>query len=338
MKIAIVGGGVAGLSAAYDLLASGHAVTVFEAGEQTGGLAAGFKDTNWQWPLEKYYHHLFTSDKHIIALAEELGIKEELFFPRPITSVIYNGQIEPFDSPKAWIRFPGFNLLDVGRFGLVSAYLRFTNPWRSLEQYTADEWLRRWYGDKIYESVWRPLLIGKFGPYYQEVNMAWMWARLKVRSPRLGYFVGGFQAFVDALSEAVRDRGGEIRLSSPVRSIVPMQDERLEIAVESETIVVDRCLVTTSPALLNKMTDSLPESYRSKLLDLKHMGAAVLIIALRRQLLPQTYWLNLPSNSSIQTISIPNTMAAIILFTAAITWFPIITISIWTLTSWNLSS
>ena len=57
MRIGIVGGGIAGLTAAYDLLAAGHKVTVFEAGEQTGGLAAGFKDERWQWPLEKYYHH-----------------------------------------------------------------------------------------------------------------------------------------------------------------------------------------------------------------------------------------------------------------------------------------
>ena len=163
MNIAVVGAGIAGLSAAYDLLEAGHAVTVFEGSSQTGGLAAGFKDDRWEWPLEKYYHHLFTSDKHIIALTEELGIRDRLFFPRPITSVIYDDQIVPFDSPLAWIRFPGFNLFDIGRFGMVSAYLRFTSPWRSLEKVTADSWLRGKYGDKIYDTVWRPLLIGKFG-------------------------------------------------------------------------------------------------------------------------------------------------------------------------------
>jgi protoporphyrinogen oxidase len=297
MKIGIVGGGIAGLTAAYDLLAAGHKVTVFEAGEQTGGLAAGFKYERWQWPLEKYYHHLFTSDKHIIRLTGELGIKDKLFFPRPITSVVYDGQIQPFDSPKAWIRFPGFTSIDVARFGLVSAYLRFTNPWRSLEEHAADSWLRRWYGDKIYDTVWRPLLIGKFGPYYQDANMAWMWARLKVRSPRLGYFVGGFQTFVDTLSTAVLSRGGEIKLKSPARSIDPLQDGRLEIIVEGENFVVDRCLVTASPALLGKMTRALPETYQASLSSLKHMGAVVLILALRKQLMPETYWLNLPSDS-----------------------------------------
>ena len=134
MKIAIVGAGVAGLSAAYDLLNAGHQVTIFEAGSYTGGLAAGFRDDKWDWPLERYYHHLFRSDKEIIALVQELGMADKLFWPRPITSLFYQDQIVPFDSPKAWISFPGFNLIDVARFGLVSAYLRFTNPWRTLER------------------------------------------------------------------------------------------------------------------------------------------------------------------------------------------------------------
>ena len=299
MKVAVVGGGIAGLSAAYDLLAAGHQVTVYEAGKVTGGLAAGFKDEAWEWPLEHYYHHLFTSDKDIIGLVEELGFGDRLFFPRPVTSVIYRGEIVPFDSPKAWLTFPGFNLVDVARFGLVSAYLRFSNPWRSLERQTADAWLRRWYGDKIYETTWRPLLIGKFGPYYQEANMAWMWARLKVRSPRLGYFEGGFQAFVDRLTEAVRERGGEIQLNSPVQVIRPEnEDGRLSLTSGDVTATFDQCLVTTSPALLRKMAPDLPADYAGQLARLKSMGAVVLVLALKHRLMDKTYWLNLPANSA----------------------------------------
>ena len=297
LKFGIIGAGVTGLSAAYDLLQAGHEVTLFEAADHTGGLAAGFRDETWQWSLEKFYHHLFTSDKAIVGLVKELGIGDNLFFPRPITSVIHDGKIVPFDSPMAWIRFPGFNLLDVARFGLVSAYLRFSNPWRSLEKYTADEWLRRWYGDKIYETTWRPLLIGKFGPYFEEANMAWMWARLKVRSPRLGYFRGGFQMFIDSLTTSITKQGARIQLNSPIKAIMPVAEGRFSLDTNSELELFDRVLVTTSPELLRRMAPGLPPGYLGQLAELKSMGAVVLTLALREQLMPDTYWLNIPARS-----------------------------------------
>lgn len=298
MNIAIIGAGIAGLSAAYDLLKAGHRVTILEANAYAGGLASGFEDKQWQWPLEKFYHHIFQSDKAIIGLVEEIGFKKNLFFSRPTTSVVFNGRIEPFDSPLRWVTFPGFNLLDTARFGLVSAYLRFSSPWRSLEKETADSWLRRWYGDKIYERVWQPLLIGKFGPYYQQVNMAWMWARLHVRSPKLGYFKGGFQSFVDHLTAVVKNAGGEILFNSPVQQI-QADGGQIHLQVNGQSSRYDACLATTSPGLLSKLAPDLPADYLQQLLTLKHMGAVVLTLALERPFMPDelTYWLSIPSHS-----------------------------------------
>ncbi|UCC50626.1 MAG: NAD(P)/FAD-dependent oxidoreductase [Anaerolineaceae bacterium] len=299
MKIAIIGAGIAGLSAAFDLLADDHDVTLYEANSHAGGLAAGFRDEHWDWSLEKFYHHLFTSDKAIIKLVDEVGMSDQLFFPRPTTSVVYDNEIVPFDSPQRWITFPGFNLLDVARFGLVSAYLRFSKPWRKLEKETADSWLRRWYGNKIYETTWLPMLIGKFGPYYKEANMAWMWARLHVRSAKLGYFTGGFQAFVDTLAQAVRARRGEILTNCPVREIRTLDNGRLEVRTGSENEAFDLVLATTSPTQLARMAPFLPEDYLSQLASLKSMGAVVLTLALKHPLLNETntYWLNIPANS-----------------------------------------
>ena len=94
-----------------------------------------------------------------------------------------------------------YPLIDMVRFGMATLYLRLTPWWQPLEKVTAAEWTRRWYGPRLYELLWRPLLVGKFGEdNLNVVNMAWLWARLHARTTRLGTFIGGFQAFMDKLA------------------------------------------------------------------------------------------------------------------------------------------
>src|SRR5688500_1644796 len=100
MRFAVVGGGFAGLAAAYDLLRAGHDVTVFEAAPQVGGLASGFKDSGWEWSIERFYHHLFYSDRAMRALVEEAGAGDLLFYTKPTTAFwCAKHGAHPFDGP-----------------------------------------------------------------------------------------------------------------------------------------------------------------------------------------------------------------------------------------------
>lgn len=297
LRVAVIGAGPAGLAAAWDLARAGHAVTVYEAGERVGGLAAGFKDETWAWELEKFYHHWFESDKDLLALAEEIGVRQDVFFPRPKTSYWLDDKIYRSEMNASALRLP-LSPLGIIRLGLAGVFLKLTPNWRALEQVTADQWMRRWMGEEVYNKLWRPLLIGKFSTQYDQVNMAWMWARIKARTVRLGSFKGGFQAFLDALADAVRRQGAEVRLATPVTGIERVGDD-LHVHTSDGAQAFDRVLSTTSPALMLKHLPGVAETeYGRKAAALHSIGAVCVVLALKQSVLTDgTYWLNLPADS-----------------------------------------
>lgn len=306
-QIAIVGAGVGGMAAAFDLVRAGHQVTIFEASDQAGGLATGFKEPHWDWSVEKFYHHWFASDQHMLGLIDELGWRDRVIFPRPYTVMYHEGRFYPFDSILAALLFPGLGWgINKIRFGLVGLYLRLTNNWRALESETVDAWMRKWAGEKVFELMWEPLLIGKFSERYaRQVNMAWMWARLKARTTRLGTFQGGFQAFNDLFAARLQELGVRIEFSTPVQAITPVPEKKVQLTTAQGTQIFDQCLVTTSPALLARMAPELPQDYLHGLLELKSMGAVVMVLALKQRLSDKGYyWYNIPKSAGFPFLAV----------------------------------
>ncbi len=299
-QVAIIGAGAAGLAAAYDLSRAGTAVTIYEAGPEVGGLAAGFRDEGWEWTLEKFYHHWFANDDAVLGLVKELGAEDKLLFPRPITSLWLDGKIYQMDRPNivtANLRLPISWLAKI-RYGITGLYLRLFDRWQPMERVTADRWLRRTMGREAYERVWRSLLIGKFGPLYNQVNMAWFWARVYKRTPRLGTFQGGFQAFLELVAARDREQGVSICLNTPVERIEQRPEGGLTVTVAGESHHFDAVISTSSPLIMQRLAPDLPVAYRDQLGALKSMGAVVVILALKHQLLTDgTYWLSLPADN-----------------------------------------
>jgi protoporphyrinogen oxidase len=338
LKVAVIGAGAAGLAAAYDLTRAGYSVTVYEAGPAVGGLASGFKAPGWAWTLERFYHHWFASDSDVLNLIGEMGCGNKILFPTPQTAVYYKGKFYSLDGALStlfpgltWLdklpgsgavargvlvfKFPGLSFLDKIRYGGMGVYLVLTPWWKPLERVTAHEWLSRWAGQRGYRALWEPLLIGKFSEEnYRDVNMAWMWARIHKRTPRLGTYVGGFQAFFEALADKVREQGADIRLKCQISKITfPKESEsqtsssrmRLLIQATDGEAIYDAVIATTSPRLLTRLAPELPPSYTEQLFKLKSMGAVVLILALKHQLSEQgIYWHNLPKGEGFPFLAL----------------------------------
>lgn len=179
MKIGIVGGGIAGLTAGYRLVKQCHEVEIFEASNYVGGLAAGLQVAGTS--LEKYYHHLFTSDICIRSLVDELGIRSKLqWFPSQMGAA-YHSKLYKFGTPAQILQFSPLPFWERVWFGLIGLYLGKKDDWKEFENITAVEWMKSHCGPKTWSIIWEPLLKGKFGRYYDKVAMAWLWARIHTR-------------------------------------------------------------------------------------------------------------------------------------------------------------
>ena len=298
MKIGIIGAGAAGLAAAWDFAREGHDVTLYEAADRVGGLAAGFKDETWDWTLEKFYHHWFATDHDILALADEMGVRDRIIFPRPKTSYWLDGKpVRSEISPSAI--FLPLSLMSTLRMGLAGMAIKYAPRWQPFERVTADQWMRRWMGVEAYEKFFKPLLIGKFAEQYDQVPMSFMWARIVKRTLKLGTYTGGFQAFLDELAQQLRAQGVTIQLGARVEGIV-LREGKPALSIGGEPQTFDRVLSTTSPRLLLSMAEGLRDTpYGEQVAALKSIGGLCVVFALKQPLMPDdTYWLNLPATTA----------------------------------------
>lgn len=293
MKIAIIGAGFTGLSAAYRLSKEGHDVTVFERDAQPGGLAIGYQEKGWDWTLEAFYHHWFTNDQSILGLAKELNYP--VLIKRPKTSSLIDGKIFQLDSPLTLLTFKNLSLRERIQMGVVLASIRFNPFWKPLEKTTATSFLSKTIGKKAYKTLWEPLLVGKFGSYAETISLAWFWARIAKRTTSLAYPKGGFLKFAQHLAKAVEEKGGKIHYQSSVENISE-KDGKVSLGKSG---VFDKVIVTLPSFAFLKLTPQLPENYKKSLMQLKGLGAVVVVMRLKKPFFKDdTYWLSVCDTSA----------------------------------------
>jgi protoporphyrinogen oxidase len=272
MNVAIIGGGFTGLTAAYELTKRGHTVTIYERDSTLGGLAIGWKEKNWDWSLEKAYHHMFTNDAAILALAKELGIENRLIIKRPITANYYEGRAQQFDGAIPLLKFQGLALVDKIRTGIVVVFCKLWPFWQTLEGVSAKDFFSTWGGSEGWRVIWEPLMKGKFGDLSDTIAASWLWARITKRTPSLVYIEGGFQTLVDELARAIVRQGGIIKLNTEVQSIDPQ---------------FDRVLLTIPTPIAQKLIPEL------KTTPIPHLHAQVMVLETTKPILNSTYWLSI---------------------------------------------
>ena len=150
MRIGIIGGGAAGLAAAYELTTRGHFAEVFEAAPFLGGQASTFPVGGGN--LERGYHHLFVSDTDMVQLIEELGLGDSLQWLESRVGLFHGGRIWDFATPMDLLRFAPLTLAQRIRLGAWTFILQKTRNWRKFEGITAADWVRDHMGEAALAS------------------------------------------------------------------------------------------------------------------------------------------------------------------------------------------
>ncbi|MFG3046453.1 NAD(P)/FAD-dependent oxidoreductase [Streptomyces sp. NPDC048241] len=310
-EVLVIGGGFTGLAAAHELALAGVPCRVLESEPYVGGLAGSFEVEGTR--LERFYHHWFSSDLEIQRLCADLGCSHLLQPHRTRTGVYYANSVFRLSSPWDVLRFAPLPLPDRIRLGWSAVRARQVRHWRDLEGLTAREWLLSLSGPQVYETVWRPLLEGKFGEYASEVGATWMWTKLHLRggsrSPSgrevLYYLRGGSAALLDAWVSRLSGLGVRICTDTPVRRVLTDSHGVCGVRTDDGVLPARRVLATTAPGLLAGLLapgDAGPPPHpdvpavRRRLGTIPYLANLCLVLENDRPL-SDTYWLNVTDPS-----------------------------------------
>ena len=296
--IVVIGGGFAGLSAAWELVRRGIRVTLCEADEEVGGLAGSFQVGGTR--LEKFYHHWFTSDTHVVELVRELGCEGQIVHRATRTGMYFSHRFFRLSTPLDVLRFSPLTIPGRLRLGLLALRARKVRDWQELEDLTAEEWLVRLGGREVYDAVWEPLLQGKFGDYAPEISAVWFWNKLKLRGGSRGrggeevlaYYRGGFAALAAQMANAISSKGGSIRLSTPVTELRVRDGQVVGVQTRQGPLQADAVLATPAlPIIADLVEPHASAEYTASLRQIEYLANICIVLELDRSL-SETYWLN----------------------------------------------
>ena len=310
-RVAVVGGGVSGLAAAYFALGKGYAVELHEASGELGGLAASFDFHGLT--IERYYHFICGGDRPLLEFAKHLGLGDKIRFRPTKTAFFHEGRYYPFTTPFDLLRFKPIAPLARVKFGLNVVRSKYLKDWAELDEVSGKDWLCRILGEKAYEVIWQPLLKVKFGEDDARISAAWVWHRIhRVASSRkgvlsrekMGYFLGGTRTLVSAVERTVKNLGGEIHLHSGVRSVA-REGGKFKLILRSDSRPgFDRVILAVPLPVAAQIVQDLDPDYARRLAAIKFIGVSCGIFRLRRNVSP-AFWLNIndpriPANGFIE--------------------------------------
>lgn len=302
-RVAVVGGGIMGVTLAYKLSQRGLSVTIFERGDNLGGLA-GFMPYDGL-RIDRFYHTILSSDMTMQTLIEESGVRDRLHFTATKQGFYDNGRHYPFNTPVDFMLFPPLNLFQRVRLALQVVAAQFESDWRKMDEIPVEDWLVRISGRGVWNKVWKPLLRAKFDSTFTDVPATYIWSRLKrMMGTRQGvtskemmcYLENGYYTLIEALAAKAEALGTTVYLNTAIEEIVIENGQAAGIRTAAGFQPFDAVISTLQSPILGALVPGAPAAFRQQLLSQEYLGVLCPLLILDRQLMPY-YVLNITDES-----------------------------------------
>ena len=307
-RIGVVGGGVLGTSLALRLAEAGAAVTVLERGPSLGGLAATFDFDGHR--VDRFYHVITPADRRMIAMAEQLGLGEELRFRNVAAGFFAGGEMHDFNGVADLLRFAPLGPVARLRLGWFFAQCQVRGSAEKLDRIPLERWLRRHCGRQAVDRIWKPLLDSRFDGDPAGLPATYLWARTRrmsgARESRggggeaMGHVVGGHQRLIEAMAARAAELGVRAVTNAPVSGLATRGDGSVTgVELDGEKLEFDLTIPTLQPPALRFL---LPERHQRLLAPYprRWLGCVCVVLKVRRSLLPY-YAVNIVEKTPITT-------------------------------------
>jgi protoporphyrinogen oxidase len=297
-RLAVIGAGVMGLAAAYHAQKRGHDVTIYETDDIVGGMAAHFDFGGIS--IERFYHFICKADQDTFDLLSEIGLGDALRWRITRMGYYIDGKVYPWGDPLSLLSFPKLSPLQKLRFGLMAFLSTKRKNWRRLDDISAVEWVRAWVGEKAYDLLWRRLFELKFHEFTDKVSAAWIWTRIKrignsrrsIFREELGYIEGGSERLVNQLAEIITQRGGKIRLATPVMEVTAENGHVTGIRTRNDLEEADYVISTVPTPYVSQMVPTLSANTKRAYGAIENIGVVCVILKVSKPV-TRNFWLNI---------------------------------------------
>lgn len=301
----VVGAGFGGIAAALELATAGETVLLLEASDSPGGLAGTF-NFGGDVEVERFYHHWFRNDLHMVEFLEKYGLAAEISWKNTNTASYINKQHWRLSSPIDLLRFRELSMLERIRLGLAVVAVRLSSNFEQIESKSIEEWLSPIVGRRVFNIVWKPLIDSKFGEFSHEVSAAWMWKKLRLRgssrssggNESLGYFRGGFGRLARLLVRKIEEGGGEILYGEEVLALRSAPDDITILETSTKSIAAKAVILAIPEPEARKILGEarFPKDFDGERAEVPHLANICLVMKLSKSL-SDTYWLNVHDGS-----------------------------------------